>query len=455
MAQFNVQNQFSFYPSVTQPVGPVLLANANRKFLQIVNNGSSGNIRFKFDTNFNVPASEVETLTLNGTPNSGTFTVQDWLGNTTAALAWNASAATVQTALNALPAIAASYGNPQTPGSVTVSGGSGASPYVVTFGGGLAYTAIPAPKLQVVSLLQNTTAQQSAIQLISWSAAPTAGQYKLQNSLGNQTTTLNWNDNGATVAAALNALPAINGGVASVTVGASSISITFGAPLANQPLATVLVAANTLTNNGVLTSNVQSLYFEPLPAQGTFELMFGGQTTAPLQYNATAGQIQTVFQALSSVGAGNCIVSGSMATGFSFAFTGALANAPQPTIQVLDGPPSQWGAVNGGTSRLQSIADPTNDTQKFIPNDIVSRVLQAIPGVGPALVTPAYTNSQVGIAPLNTTAAWATTTPGVTQAMDGVTVQAGQEKLYDAMTPLGALYVISDTANEPVQILEG
>lgn len=75
-------------------------------------------------------ASEVQAVTITGTPTGGTFTLT-LAGETTAGIAYNATAAAVQAALEALPSLAA--------GDVTVTGGPGpATPYVVTFGGNLA-----------------------------------------------------------------------------------------------------------------------------------------------------------------------------------------------------------------------------------------------------------------------------------------------------------------------------
>ncbi len=72
-------------------------------------------------------ASEAQTVTITGTPTGGTFTLT-LAGQTTAAIAFNATAAAVQTALNALPNVNA--------GDVVVTGGPGpGTPYVVTFSG--------------------------------------------------------------------------------------------------------------------------------------------------------------------------------------------------------------------------------------------------------------------------------------------------------------------------------
>lgn len=72
---------------------------------------------------------EVQTVTVTGTPTGGTFTLT-YSGQTTAAIAYNANAAAVDAALEALSNIDA--------GEVTVTGGPGpGTPWVVTFTGDL------------------------------------------------------------------------------------------------------------------------------------------------------------------------------------------------------------------------------------------------------------------------------------------------------------------------------
>jgi len=69
------------------------------------------------------PTSEVQTVTITGVPTGGTFTLT-YAGQTTGTIAFNALAATVQTALIALSNV--------DPGDVTVTGSAG-GPYTVTF----------------------------------------------------------------------------------------------------------------------------------------------------------------------------------------------------------------------------------------------------------------------------------------------------------------------------------
>jgi len=73
---------------------------------------------------------EVQTVTISGSPTGGTFTLT-YGGQTTAALAYNAAAADVQAALEALSNVGA--------GNVSVSGAAG-GPYTVTFKGVLGGT---------------------------------------------------------------------------------------------------------------------------------------------------------------------------------------------------------------------------------------------------------------------------------------------------------------------------
>jgi len=56
---------------------------------------------------------------------------------------------------------------------------------------------------------------------------------------------------------------------------------------------------------------VQTVTITGAPTGGTFTLTFGAQTTSAIAYNATAAQVQTALQALSSVGASNALVTGS------------------------------------------------------------------------------------------------------------------------------------------------
>lgn len=74
---------------------------------------------------YNAVSNEVETLTVTGGPTGGTFTIT-FSGQTTAAIAFNATAAAVQTALEGLSNV--------NPGDIVVTGNAG-GPWTLTFGG--------------------------------------------------------------------------------------------------------------------------------------------------------------------------------------------------------------------------------------------------------------------------------------------------------------------------------
>lgn len=80
-------------------------------------------------------SNEVQTVTITGSPTGGTFTLT-YAGQTTSAIAYNATATAVKNALGALSTVGGT-------GNVSVSGSAG-GPYTVTFQGTLSGTDIAA-----------------------------------------------------------------------------------------------------------------------------------------------------------------------------------------------------------------------------------------------------------------------------------------------------------------------
>lgn len=62
------------------------------------------------------------------------------------------------------------------------------------------------------------------------------------------------------------------------------------------------------------------------PSAGTFTLTYKSQTTAGIAYNAAASAVASALQALSSIGATGCTVTGSPGGPYSVTMAGALAN---------------------------------------------------------------------------------------------------------------------------------
>jgi hypothetical protein len=90
---------------------------------------------------------EVQTATVTGGPTGGTFTLT-WSGQTTAPIAYNATAAAVEAALEALSNLS--------PADVTVTGANG-GPFTVTFGGAQTGTDVAAMTASGAGLTGGTT----------------------------------------------------------------------------------------------------------------------------------------------------------------------------------------------------------------------------------------------------------------------------------------------------------
>lgn len=87
--------------------------------------------------------------------------------------------------------------------------------------------------------------------------------------------------------------------------------------------------------NSPATSAKQTLTVDA--TEGQFKLTFRGQTTADLAFNASAAEVDTALEALSTIGAGNVSVTGGPGgagggTPYVVTFAGTLANAPMPLI---------------------------------------------------------------------------------------------------------------------------
>jgi RHS repeat-associated protein len=98
------------------------------------------------------------------------------------------------------------------------------------------------------------------------------------------------------------------------------------------------------------TDNIQQVALTGSPTGGTFTLTFRGQTTAPLAYNADAPTVQSALQALSTIGAGNALVSGPAGGPWQVQFAGALAGTYVPPLT------GDGAGLTGGTSPAVAVA---------------------------------------------------------------------------------------------------
>src|SRR6266702_3170850 len=91
---------------------------------------------------------------------------------------------------------------------------------------------------------------------------------------------------------------------------------------------------------------VQQIAITGSPTGGTFTLTFGGQTTAAINWNDPASTVQTRLQALSSIGAGNALVTGGPGPGTPWVveFAGTMAKTAEALIT------RTTNSLTGGTS---------------------------------------------------------------------------------------------------------
>lgn len=109
-------------------------------------------------------------------------------------------------------------------------------------------------------------------------------------------------------------------------------------------------AALKLINPDTYGAQVQTVKITGAPTGGTFTLTVGAQTTAAIPYNATTAQVKAALELLTSVGAGNVIVTGTLisdASGFDVAWALAKAAVSQTITSAA--------SLTGGTTPAVAI----------------------------------------------------------------------------------------------------
>ncbi len=191
---------------------------------------------FAVTTSIGSGNNEKQVVTLGGTAaTGGTFTLT-FNGETTTTIAYNASAATVESALEGL----ASYSS----GDFTVTGSAG-GPYTVEFTGTLAGTNVSIMTIDVSGL----TGGVNEIQTITSPNNPSGGTFRLKFG-GEWTGNIAYNASAATIETALLALVSIPAGAVSCGGGAlpgTDVTVTFQGALARTDVALLEVDSSSLT----------------------------------------------------------------------------------------------------------------------------------------------------------------------------------------------------------------
>jgi len=260
---------------------------------------------------FTLGYNEVQRVTISGSPTSGSFTLT-FNGQTTGAIAFNASAAAVQTALEALSNIA--------PGDVSVTGGPGPNvAYDITFLGTYAIT--------------NVTQMTADGSLLGGGSAPSVA---VSTTTDGESTTLTYN---ATAAAVQNALAFLT------NIGFGNVQVT-GGPGPNSPFNITFVG-------GLAGRNVTQLV-----SSGTG--LTGGSAPGVSVTTLTQGitSVRDALEALTTIGAGNLVVTGGPApnTAITIEFAGAFTGANVPPIT------GDGSGLTGGSSPSVAVSTTVTGT---------------------------------------------------------------------------------------------
>jgi trimeric autotransporter adhesin len=267
---------------------------------------------FIVSTKIGSGTNEIQVITLGGSPTGGTFTLT-YSGQTTGNIAYNADAATVDAALEALSNIGA--------GDVGVTGSAG-GPWTVEFTGALAATDVALLTASSANLVG--TSEQQVISL----GTASGGTFTLTYS-GQTTGNIAYNADAATVEAALEGLSNIGAGEATTTGSAGGPwTVAFSGALAGTDLPEITVDGTNLTGklavgvtetvDGVAGGENEVHLFHAVGSSGvdgaftitgdvsvssgtfTLGITVGGTaifTTDAIAYNATLTAIQAAIDA--------------------------------------------------------------------------------------------------------------------------------------------------------------
>jgi hypothetical protein len=278
-------------------------------------------------------------ITLTGTPTGGTFLLL-FGDDTTTPLAYNATASTVQTALTALASIGGGVGGTNEVQVVTLTGAT-AGTFTLTYSGqttgAIAYNASAAAVQTALQALSNIGAGTSgtyATQELTINGAATGGTFTL--SFGGQTTSgIAYNAAASAVQSALQALSSIGSGNATVEAGQAGgpYNITFAGTLVG-PRSLITASAAGLTggagaNSEILVTNLAT------GTAGTPNLTVTGSAGGPYTVNFGGTLADTNVAQMTATSS----LTGSSPTVVVTTSTGGVANTPNLTVTGSAGGP--------------------------------------------------------------------------------------------------------------------
>jgi hypothetical protein len=125
-----------------------------------------------------------------------------------------------------------------------------------------------------------------------------------------------------------------------------------------------------------IANEVQALQITGNPTGGTFTLTLNGQTTAPLAFNATAGQVQAALQALSGVGSNNVVCAGGpLPNQVAITFAGTLGGCPQNLLSHADSLTGGSAPVAVVSRTTTGVAVPAHSQRQALASRILNNPL--------------------------------------------------------------------------------
>ena len=315
------------------------------------------------------PLNEIQRVRLGGTPTGGTFTLT-FSGQATAAIAYNANAAAVVAALEALSNIGV--------GDVAVTE-SATSDWLITFQGAYAETNVPiltgngASITGAATVSVTTTQAGGAISEIQDVTSNNGEPYQLTH--GSYTSGfLSANMTAAQFQTALEAMPSFGAGNVLVSRSNTATTVTFrvswvGALIGNNYALMSFVSTPTggviaAVQDGTTQNEKQQVSLVGSPTGGTFTLTFQGQTTAAIAYNADTATLDAALEALSNIGVGDVTCTGGPLPGTAIVveFTTALANTD---VQQMTGSGTSLTGASVNVSVTQEAVTGVNEQQEI------------------------------------------------------------------------------------------
>ena len=318
-------------------------------YLLLVQNGSTDGI------------DEIQTVTINNNPTGGTFTLT-FESQTTAGIAYNADAAAVESALEALSNLTADEV------SVTKVGAT----YWVTFALARDCARMTADASSLTGGSVSVTTSQTAIatinekQEVTINGNPLGGTFTLTFD-GQTTGNVAYDASASTLDTALEALSNIAAGDVAVTgaaggpwtvefiqnfAGTNVPSMTGSGALLSG--ATILVSTTQDATDP--TNEVQTIALGGSPTGGTFTLTFDSQTTTDIQYNCSADTLKVYLEALSSVDVGELDITGDDGGPWTITFQAGLGGTD---VDAITGDATNLTTSGTQTLTRSSVTTPT------------------------------------------------------------------------------------------------